>query len=210
MRTRVLTNPSNDVIRWKHFPRYWPFVRGIHRQSANAPHKGQWRGALMFYLICDVNKRSRKQPWGWWFQTPSCSLWRHCNGLVLRKTCPCHDVIMYKFCISSLYLIVWSSRNICMKYWYGLHLTITLWCLFLEIWKYSSTFKIPQIKKAKIIQILRCGRQCLVFPIYMMKLFHGNLFAIEYNPYISEGITPVSMGCIVEIHHILCMYMCGH
>ena len=20
-----------DVIRWKHFPRYWPFVRGIHR-----------------------------------------------------------------------------------------------------------------------------------------------------------------------------------
>ena len=21
----------NDVIKWKHFPRYWPFVRGIHR-----------------------------------------------------------------------------------------------------------------------------------------------------------------------------------
>ena len=20
-----------DVIKWKHFPRYWPFVRGIHR-----------------------------------------------------------------------------------------------------------------------------------------------------------------------------------
>ena len=36
----------------KHFPRYWPFVRGIHRSSVNSPHKGQWRGALMFSLIC--------------------------------------------------------------------------------------------------------------------------------------------------------------
>ena len=37
---------------WKHFPRYWPFVRGIHRSPVNSPHKGQWRGALMFSLIC--------------------------------------------------------------------------------------------------------------------------------------------------------------
>ena len=41
-----------DVIRWKHFPRYWPCVRGIHRSPVNSPHKGQWRGALMFSLIC--------------------------------------------------------------------------------------------------------------------------------------------------------------
>ena len=42
----------DDVIKWKHFPRYWPFVRGIHRSPGNSPHKGQWRGALMFSLIC--------------------------------------------------------------------------------------------------------------------------------------------------------------
>ena len=42
----------DDVIKWKHFPRYWPFVRGIHRSTANSPRKGQWRGALMFSLIC--------------------------------------------------------------------------------------------------------------------------------------------------------------
>ena len=41
----------DDVIKWKHFPRYWPFVRGIHRSPVNSPHKGQWRGALMFTLI---------------------------------------------------------------------------------------------------------------------------------------------------------------
>ena len=42
----------DDVIKWKHFPRYWPFVRGIHRSPVNSPYKGQWRGALMFTLIC--------------------------------------------------------------------------------------------------------------------------------------------------------------
>ena len=41
----------DDVIKWKHFPRDWPFVRGIHRSPVNSPHKGQWRGALMFSLI---------------------------------------------------------------------------------------------------------------------------------------------------------------
>ena len=43
---------SCDVIKWNNFPRYWPFVRGIHRSPVNSPHKGQWRGALMFTLIC--------------------------------------------------------------------------------------------------------------------------------------------------------------
>ena len=31
----------DDLIKWKH---YWP---------VNSPHKGQWRGALMFSLICN-------------------------------------------------------------------------------------------------------------------------------------------------------------
>ena len=34
----------DNVIKWEHFPRYWPFVRGIHRN--------RWRGTLMFSLIC--------------------------------------------------------------------------------------------------------------------------------------------------------------
>ena len=47
------------------FPRYWPFVWGIHRSPANSPHKGQWRGALMFSLIwawinnCEAGDLSR-------------------------------------------------------------------------------------------------------------------------------------------------------
>ena len=60
--TRIKKKYHNDVIKWRHFPRYWPFVRGIHRSPVNSPHKSQWRGALMFSLICvwingRVNKR---------------------------------------------------------------------------------------------------------------------------------------------------------
>ena len=68
----------DDVIKWKHFPLYWPFVRGIHRSLVNFPHKGQWRWALVFSLICALNKRLSKQSWGWWFETPSRPLCWNC------------------------------------------------------------------------------------------------------------------------------------
>ena len=42
----------DDVMKWKNFPRNWSFMRGIHRSPVNSPHKGKWRGALMFSLIC--------------------------------------------------------------------------------------------------------------------------------------------------------------
>ena len=39
--------PQDDVIKWQHFPRYWPVVWGIHQSPVNSPLKGQWRGDLM-------------------------------------------------------------------------------------------------------------------------------------------------------------------
>ena len=43
--------PHDDVIKWKHFPRYWPVVRGIHRSPVNSPLKGQWSGDFMFLHV---------------------------------------------------------------------------------------------------------------------------------------------------------------
>ena len=51
-RTHCWRTHHDDVIKWKHFPCYWSFVRGIHRSPVNSKYKGQWRGALMFSLIC--------------------------------------------------------------------------------------------------------------------------------------------------------------
>ena len=72
----------DDVIKWKHFPRYWPFVRGIPRSPVNSPYKGQWRGSLMFSLICvcingSVNNREAGE-----LETLSRPLWRHFNDTV--------------------------------------------------------------------------------------------------------------------------------
>ena len=44
--------PYDDMIKWKHFPRYWPFMRRIHWSPVISPHKGQWRWAFMFSLNC--------------------------------------------------------------------------------------------------------------------------------------------------------------
>ena len=38
-----ITTFHDDIVKWKHFG---------HRSPVNSPHKGQWRGALMFSLIC--------------------------------------------------------------------------------------------------------------------------------------------------------------
>ena len=95
----------DDVIKWKHFPRYWPFVRGIHRSPVNSPHKGQWRGALMFsFIYARIN--------GWVNNAEAGELRRHrahYDAIVMGKQCvflihsigpvrwnvfPCHDVIM--------------------------------------------------------------------------------------------------------------------
>ena len=57
----------------------------------NSPHKGLWPGefpaqrpvARSFEVFSDLclNKRLNKQSWGWWFETPSHPLWRHCNAV---------------------------------------------------------------------------------------------------------------------------------
>ena len=47
-----MQSAHDDVIKWNPFPRYWPFVQGIHQSPVNSAQKGQWHGALMFFLIC--------------------------------------------------------------------------------------------------------------------------------------------------------------
>ena len=72
---------DDDVIKWKHFPRNWPFVRGIHRSPVNSLHKDQWRGNA--FIDLRPNKQLSKQSRRRWFETPSCSLRRHCDDMYL-------------------------------------------------------------------------------------------------------------------------------
>ena len=74
---RLGHSAHDDVIIWKHFPLYWPFVRGIHLLPLNSPHASDTVLDVFFYLR--VYKHLSEQSWGWWLETPSRSLWRHCN-----------------------------------------------------------------------------------------------------------------------------------
>ena len=59
----------DDVIKWQHFPRYWPFVqRPVTRNFGE-------------FFDLHLNKWLSKQSRGWWFETPSPPLWRDRNGL---------------------------------------------------------------------------------------------------------------------------------
>ena len=51
---RSLSLPMN-VIKWKHFLHYWPFVWGIHRSPVNSLHKGQWCRAFFLLIYAWIN-----------------------------------------------------------------------------------------------------------------------------------------------------------
>ena len=73
------THVHDDIIKWKHIPRHWPFVRGIHWSPTDSPHKGQWSRAFDVLFDLCLNKLLSKYSKHWLFETPSRSLWRHCN-----------------------------------------------------------------------------------------------------------------------------------
>ena len=83
--------------------RYWPFVRGIHRSPVNSYRKGQWRGALMFSLICSCTN-------GWINTRDAVDLRRHrAHYYVTVMFNPSCDI-----CLPGLlYLPLISSINKC-------------------------------------------------------------------------------------------------
>ena len=109
----------DDATKWKYFPRYWPFVRS----PVYSPHKGQWRGALMFSLICVCKNSWVNNGDAGDFKTPLCSLWRHCNAawwyIMLLYSISMSYYSVHTFQIASLkqaialdsYLAVWLTSK---------------------------------------------------------------------------------------------------
>ena len=69
---------------WRHQMETFPALLAIC--AGNSPVPGEFPTQRPVTQSFDVffdlrlNKRLNKQSWGWWFETPSCSLWRHRNG----------------------------------------------------------------------------------------------------------------------------------
>ena len=62
-----------------------------------------------------LNKRLSKQPWGWWFETPSWSSWRHCNDEMCEDQIDnCHSEIarMFRKMQHVLYTVKYTHLNL--------------------------------------------------------------------------------------------------
>ena len=68
----------DDVIKRKHFPRLLAICAGNSLASGEFPAQRPVTRSFDVFFLC-LNKRLRKQSWGWWFETLSRLLWRHCN-----------------------------------------------------------------------------------------------------------------------------------
>ena len=62
------------VIKWKHFARYRPFVRGIQWSPVDSLHKGHWRGAWCSFDL-RLNKRFIKHSGRRWFESYATRIW---------------------------------------------------------------------------------------------------------------------------------------
>ena len=124
-RSLSLKKSHDAVIKWKHFPRYWPFVRGNHRSPMNFPHNGPWRGALVFSLICSwING---KQWSGSWFETPSRPLWRHCNDQMSTNNNLC-----YRWCLTET-----AMNDMAVAF---CHVVIKIWIFPVHLMFNSTTY----------------------------------------------------------------------
>ena len=82
----LVISTHEDVINWKHFPLYWPFVMGIHR-SPVATTGFLWRES--------TGDRYEDSPR---------------KGPVMGKTLTCHDVIMFIHIYDLLVTTVTQAR----------------------------------------------------------------------------------------------------
>ena len=70
---------------WRHqmdtFSAVLPICAGNSLVTGEFPtQRPVTRSFDVFFDLRLNNKRLSKQSWGWWFETPSCPLRRHCNG----------------------------------------------------------------------------------------------------------------------------------
>ena len=80
------------LMNWINFGSAWwrhqmePFSALLAICAGNSPVTGDFPSqrqvtrSFDVFLELRLNKRLSKQWWGWWFETPLLSLWRHCNG----------------------------------------------------------------------------------------------------------------------------------
>ena len=94
-----------------------------------------------------LNKRLSKQPWGWWFQTPSWSLWRQSNA----ETSPTPTPLIH---VTTVAFLGKLRRN---QTGHGFTDGIFKWSSWMKLFVFSLTFHwILFLNKLTSAQIMPC------------------------------------------------------
>ena len=121
-----------------------------------------------------LNKRLSKQPWGWWFETPSWSLWRQCNVLVIYASV---------FCL--LLLLRGSCNDITRTY--QLHVKTTT----------SDVY--TSVKKLKRTHLLMTSHSPVLFYTYMFAFYvWRKLFVIVFVNVVVNVIIIIIRGVTIN------------
>ena len=132
-----LAREHDDVIKWNYFPRYWPFVRGIHRQPMNSTHKKPVTQSFDAFFDLRLNKRLSKQSRRRWLETPSRSLWRDCNEINanVRLLILEHRIVTYWLKIN----LPESTRSRALQILKGCHDQLNMCLKLCWIWHFIMT-----------------------------------------------------------------------
>ena len=157
--TRLNWGGKHDhAIKRKHFLCNWPFVRENHRSTMDSPHKGQWRRALMFSLMCAWTKDWRNSEVTVTADAVM-SIWRHCNDVTVMELHlnPCLAEffweknrwltarLQYLQCVSNEDTVILHKAT--------------------EIKMYSNFLLSFNTEEVKVVEIIACDRQGSVYPV---------------------------------------------
>ena len=123
---------NDDIIKWKHVPRKWPFVRE-HTCDWWIPLTKDRDAELWCFLDLSLNKWLSKQ-------SRSRSLWRHCNK--------CYNLEGTSFPIKQLNCL-FSIIILCVTYWFIQYkITCTLLLLFVRgkyTWPHETSINVAHV-----------------------------------------------------------------
>ena len=104
----MMTSSYGNIFRFTYPLCYW-----------NSPVTGEFptqrsvtRSFDIFYDLL-LNKRLSKQSWGWWFETPSRLLWRHCNEPAHTKK---HVYLATMYILNAILVIIQQTSQLFTTY----------------------------------------------------------------------------------------------
>ena len=82
--------PPRHFTRWRHqmetFSAFLAFCKGNSPVTGEFPTQRPVTRSFDVFFDLHLDKRLSEQSWGWWCETPSRPLWRHCNEMEPRET----------------------------------------------------------------------------------------------------------------------------